>query len=202
MTEKEKLEHGRWYDANFDPELLRERLRADELCFALNRTRPGDTASRAELLQALLPGCGAEVTILSPFSCDYGTNTRIGAHSFINHNAYLMDCAPITIGAWCFIGPNCGMYTAIHPLLAAERNRGLEKARPITVGDNVWIGGDVTILPGVSIGAHSVIGAGSVVTRDIPDHVVAAGNPCRVLRSITGQDSIEEALRHEETDPE
>ena len=101
-----------------------------------------------------------------------------------------MDCAPIQIGSHCFIGPNCGMYTAIHPLLAGERNKGLEKAMPITIGDNVWIGADVTILPGVTIGANSVIGAKSVVTKDIPENVVALGNPCRVLREITMQDSI------------
>ena len=101
-----------------------------------------------------------------------------------------MDCAPITIGSHCFIGPNCGMYTAIHPLLASERNQGLEKAEPITIGDNVWIGADVKILPGVTIGSDTVIGAGSVVTRDIPSHVVAIGNPCHVLREITEKDSI------------
>ena len=101
-----------------------------------------------------------------------------------------MDCAPITIGSHCFIGPNCGMYTAIHPMLPDERNQGLECAKPITLGDNIWLGGDVTILPGVTIGSGSVIGAGSVVTKDIPAGVLAYGNPCRVIRPLTEQDHI------------
>ena len=108
----------------------------------------------------------------------------IGADTFINHGAYLMDCGGITIGRHCFIGPNCGMYTANHPISPRERNQGLENAKPIVIGDNCWLGGDVTILPGVTIGENTVIGAGSVVTKDIPANVVAVGNPCRVLRSI------------------
>ncbi len=190
LTEKERLEKGLWYDANYDKELVELRTRADELCFALNQTPPGDHAKRGALLSTLLPHKGEEVVILSPFYADYGDHCRIGGHTFINHGAYLMDCAPITIGTFCFIGPNCGMYTAIHPFAAEDRNLGLEKARPIVIGDNVWIGGNVTILPGVQIGSGSVIGAGSVVTKDIPDHVVAAGNPCRVLRAITAQDRL------------
>jgi len=190
MTEKERLEKRLWYDANNDPELLELRLKAEELCFAYNQTPPRDTARREELLGRLLPYLGKQVTILSPFYADYGSHCRIGSNTFINHNAYLMDCAPITIGTYCFIGPNCGMYTALHPLAAEDRNRGLEKAKPIVIGDNVWIGGNVTILPGVQIGSGSVIGAGSVVTKDIPENVVAVGNPCRVLRPITEKDRL------------
>ena len=119
-------------------------------------------------------------------------------NTFINHNAYLMDGAPIKIGSYCFIGPNCGMYTAAHPLLAEERNQGLEKAKPITIGNNVWIGADVTILPGVTIGDNTVIGAKSVITKDIPSNVIAVGNPCRVLREITEQDSIKEEMKRGE----
>lgn len=188
MTEREKLEKGYWYNANHDPELQEQRTDTDELCFYLNQTPPKMEEKREEILKKLLPNKGEDVTILSPFYTDYGTRCVIGDHTFINHNAYLMDCAPVKIGTYCFIGPNCGMYTAIHPLTVEERNEGLEKAEPITIGDNVWIGGDVTILPGVAIGEGSVIGAGSVVTKDIPDHVVAAGNPCRVLRNITEDD--------------
>lgn len=188
MTHKERLEQGLWYDANFDRELVELRTKADELCFQFNQTPPREGARRAELLARLLPHMGEDVTILAPFYTDYGDRCRIGGHTFVNHGAYLMDCAPITIGHFCFIGPGCGMYTAIHPITAPERNAGLEKARPITVGDNVWIGGNVTILPGVRIGSGSVIGAGSVVTRDVPENVVAAGNPCRVLRAITDAD--------------
>lgn len=198
MTEREKLEHGFWYDANYDKELLEQRTEAEALCFSLNQTNPKETEKREDIIKKLLPHKEADITILSPFCTDYGYNCFIGEFTFINHNAYLMDCAPIKIGSHCFIGPNCGMYTAIHPFLANERNKGLEKARPITVGDNVWIGADVTILPGVTIGANSVIGAKSVVTKDIPNNVIALGNPCRVLREITKQDSIWEEIANEE----
>lgn len=189
MTEQEKMEQGLWYDANFDKALQEIRLEAEELCFELNQTRPRDTEKRQEILKKLMPELEENCTILSPFMTDYGRYCRIGHDTFINHNAYLMDCGGITIGHHCFIGPNCGMYTAIHPMLAEERNSGLETAKPIVIGDNCWLGGNVTILPGVTIGAHSVIGAGSVVTKDIPDHVVAVGNPCRVLRKITEKDA-------------
>lgn len=190
MTEQEKCRRGLWYDANNDPELLAKRAGADELCFLLNGTNPKEIKKKQELLHRLLPHLGADVTLLTPFYTDYGDNCLIGDHTFINHNAYLMDGAPITIGSFCFIGPNCGMYTALHPLNAEERNQGLEKALPITIGDNVWIGADVTILPGVSIGEGSVIGAKSVVAKDIPAGVLALGNPCRVIRPITEADQI------------
>lgn len=192
MTEREKLEKGLWYDANYDKELLEERLNAEELCFALNHTSPRDCSQKSALLSKLLPHMAENVTVLTPFYTDYGYRCFIGSDTFINHNAYLMDCAPITIGSHCFIGPGCGIYTAIHPLDAQERNRGLEQAKPVVIQDNVWIGGDVTILPGVTVGEGSVIGAKSVVTDDIPANVVAAGNPCRVLRPITEQDKIDQ----------
>lgn len=197
MTELEKLERGFWYDANFNPELLARRDEADELCFCLNATSPRLKEKRAEILHKLLPHMGREVAILSPFYTDYGYNCFIGDHTFLNHHAHLMDGAPIKIGSWCFIGPNCGMYTAMHPLIPEERNTGLEKARPITIGNNVWIGGDVTILPGVTIGEGAVIGAKSLVSRDIPPYVVAVGNPCRVVRKITEKDSIADIIREE-----
>ena len=190
MTEREKLEKGLWYDANNDKDLLEERLYAEELCFLYNQTNPRDTDRKEELLKKLLPNREANVTVLSPFYADYGYRCYIGEDTFINHNAYLMDGAKISIGSHCFIGPNCGMYTANHPLLASERNRGLEKASPIIIEDDVWIGADVTILPGVRIGKESVIGAKSVVTKDIPSNVIAAGNPCQILRAITEEDSI------------
>ena len=190
MTESEKMKLGLWYDANFDKDLLEQRLVAEELCFELNQTRPRDTEKREFLLRKLIPNFGERCSILSPFVTDYGCYCSIGHDTFINHNAYLMDGGGITIGCHCFIGPNCGMYTAIHPQLAEERNAGLEKALPIVIGDNCWIGADVTILPGVTIGANTIIGAKSVVTKNIPDHVLALGNPCRVLRPITEKDSI------------
>ena len=186
MTEREKWEAGLWYDANFDAELRIEREKAEEF----NQTRPSQKEKRAELLHKLLPGMAEDVVILPHFYTDYGYNCVIGAGSYLNHGAYLMDCAKITIGQHCFIGPGCGMYTAVHPILPQERNSGMELCKPITLGDNVWLGGDVTILPGVTIGSNTVIGAGSVVVKDIPSGVVAVGNPCKVVRSITEEDSI------------
>lgn len=190
MTESEKMKAGLWYDANFDKELLAQRLEAEDLCYELNNIRPKETEKRNAILKKLIPNLEENCTILSPFVTDYGRYCKIGHDSFINHNAYLMDGGGITIGHHCFIGPNCGMYTAIHPLIAEERNEGLELALPIKIGNNCWIGADVTILPGVTIGDNTVIGAKSVVTKDIPDHVVAVGNPCRVVRPITEKDSI------------
>ena len=191
MTEREKMEHGLWYDANFDTELLRMREKAEDLCFDLNQTRPSDADARESILKKLLPHRGMNTVILSPFYTDYGTKCRIGEATFINHNAYLMDGGGISIGNHCFIGPNCGMYTANHPMIAEERNRGLEQAKPISIGDNVWIGADVTILPGVTIGDGCVIGAKSLVNRSISAGMFAAGVPCRVIRPITENDKIE-----------
>ena len=202
MTECEKMKKGFWYDANNDAELLELRENAEELCYSFNQTSPKMTEKKEKIMNAILPNRGKNTTILSPFYTDYGYNCFIGDNTFINHNAYLMDGAQIKIGSYCFIGPNCGMYTAVHPLIAEERNKGLEKAKPIIIGDNVWIGGDVTILPGVKIGANTVIGAKSVVTKDIPANVVAAGNPCRVLRKITEKDSIMEDIKNEKKDIE
>lgn len=190
MTEKEKLKKGLWYDANYDEELLKERERAEDLCLEFNSTKPSDKKTKEEVLKKLLPNKKEDAVILSPFYTDYGYNCIIGEKTFINHNAYLMDGAEIKIGDNCFIGPNCGMYTAAHPIFFEERNKGLEKALPINIGDNVWIGGDVTILPGASIGNNSVIGAKSLVTKDIPANVVAFGNPCRVIRKISEKDKI------------
>ena len=190
MTEKEKMLAGKWYDANFDKELLEERLKAEDLCFELNQTRPSNTEKREKIINQLIPNCGKDVSILSPFYADYGIYSSIGEGSFINHGAYLMDGGKITIGSHCFIGPNCGMYTAIHAYDSQQRNAGIEKALPICIGDDCWIGADVTILPGVHIGKGSVIGAKSVVTKDIPEGVIALGNPCRVLREITEEDKI------------
>lgn len=195
MTEREKMLKGMWYDANYDEGLLEERLQAEELYFAYNQTGPRETERKEQLLQALFPNMEKEVVILSPIYTDYGYNCRIGEATFINHGAYLMDAGKITIGSHCFIGPNCGMYTAIHAMLPEERNRGIERAKPIVLGDNVWLGGNVIILPGVTIGSNTVIGAGSVVTKDIPSGVVAAGNPCRVMREITQADAMEYGMR-------
>lgn len=190
MTEREKMALGLWYDANFDPELCAQRREAAALCLAFNNADPRDTEEKARLQKLLLPNASEEAYVTAPFQTDYGFNCCIGAGTGINRGAYLMDGAKITIGENCFIGPNCGMYTANHPLCYEERNRGFEQAAPITIGDNVWIGGDVTILPGVTIGEGAVIGAGSVVTKDIPAHTLAYGNPCRARRPITEADKV------------
>lgn len=190
MNEIEKRNAGLWYDANYDPDLLKMRLQCEALTFAFNQTSPADPARQQELLCRLLPHWDPSGTILPPFYTDYGSNCFIGKRTFINHGAYLMDGAPITIGDDCFIGPFCGFYTAAHPLLEAERNAGLEKASPVRLGNSIWLGASVIVLPGVTIGDGAVIGAGSVVTKDIPAGVVAAGNPCRVIRALTPNDSI------------
>ena len=185
MTEKEKMLAGDWYDANFDANLIKERTFVKDLCLELNATKFSDLSRRRELLQKILPNVDSNaVEILSPFMVDYGYNIYLGAGTFLNHNCYLMDCATIRLGKKVFVGPNCGFYTAIHPLDKVQRAKGLERAEAIEIGDDVWLGGDVTILPGVKIGSGAVIGAKSLVTRDIPANVLAFGNPCRVVKQI------------------
>ena len=185
MTEKDKMFTGQWYDANFDADLIEQRAVVKDLCLELNATKLADLSRRRELLQKILPHVDVQaVEILSPFMVDYGYNVYLGAGTFLNHNCYLMDCATIRFGKKVFVGPNCGFYTAIHPLDKVQRAAGLERAEPIEIGDDVWLGGDVTVLPGVKIGSGSVIGAKSLVTRDIPDNVLAFGNPCRVVKQI------------------
>lgn len=180
----------KWYDANFDEELVNLREKAEDLCFAYNHTKPSNHIEKEAILKELFPNCGKRVTILSPVYADYGYYTYIGNDTYVNHNVYFMDGGTIQIGKHCFIGPNCGFYTANHPLIASERNLGYEIAKPIVIEDDVWIGADVTILPGVTIGKGSVIGAKSLVNKDIPAGVVAVGNPCRVVRPITDNDKI------------
>lgn len=184
MTEREKMLAGEWYDANFDPALLEERGRAENLCFDFNSARPGSEAQTAAL-KALLGGEVPEgLSILAPVYFDYGKGTSFGVGTFVNHGCYFMDGAPITIGSHVFIGPFCGFYTASHPLTYRERNQGLEKASPITVGDNCWFGANVSVMPGVTIGNGCVIAAGSVVTSDLPDNSVAAGVPAVAKKKI------------------
>jgi acetyltransferase-like isoleucine patch superfamily enzyme len=190
MTERERMERRLWYDANFDEGLRLERERAGDLAFEFNSTRPSDAEKRAELLGRLIGTLGENVEVLSPLYVDYGRNVSIGDGSFVNHGAYLMDGATIAIGAHVFIGPNFGAYTAQHPLVARERNTGLERALPITIGDDCWIGANVCVLPGVTIGAGCVIGAGSLVTKDVPAGWLAMGSPCRPVREITDEDLV------------
>lgn len=183
MTEQEKMLSGELYCAD-DPELNAARHRADLLCRQLNALPMSEIALRMQMLRQLLGQVGENCVINPQFRCDYGCNIRMGENVFINYNCVILDCAPVTFGDNVFIAPNCGFYTAGHPVDYPTRNAFLEFAKPITVGDNVWIGGNVVVLPGVTIGSGSVIGAGSVVSRDIPENVVAVGNPCRPIRSI------------------
>ena len=183
MTELEKMIAGELYNAEV-PDLQAMRTRAAQLCHQLEQLSPTEGEARLALLKELLGKTGEHLTINHGFKCDYGSNITVGEHFYANYNLVVLDCAPVVFGENVFIAPNCGFYTAIHPLDAAHRNTGEEKAAPITVGNSVWFGGNVTVLPGVTIGDGAVIGAGSVVTRDIPPGVVAAGNPCRVLRPV------------------
>lgn len=192
FSEREKMLAGLLYDANYNPELLEERNVAKDLCFDFNQTRPSDVATQTKIMQDLLGKTGDNFTVVAPFWCDYGSNIEIGDNFFANHNCVILDGAKVTFGDNVFIAPDCGFYTAGHPLDAERRNQGLEYAKPITVGDNVWIGGGVKVMPGVTIGDNAVIGGGSVVTKDIPANVIAVGNPCRILREITPQDGLRE----------
>lgn len=185
MTEKEKRDRGELYDANYDETLLKEMQNTKKICFELNSLAPDESVARKEILERLLGSAGRHCVILSPFHCDYGYNIHVGENFFANHGCVMLDGARITIGDNVFIGPLCGFYTATHPLDFERRNRGLEWAKPITIGNNVWIGGGVHIMAGVTIGDNTVIGGGSVVTHDIPCNVLAVGNPCNVLRTIS-----------------
>lgn len=187
-TEREKMLAGEWY-VSADPELVAARVRARQLVQRYNATVP-DLAARPErkaILELLLGTCGDGVVIEPPFHCDYGTNITLGAEVFINFQCVFLDCARITIGAQAQLGPAVQLYTATHPMDAAERASGIEAAHPIAIGPRAWIGGGTIVLPGVTIGADTVVGAGSVVTRDLPAGVVAVGNPCRVLREVPRQ---------------
>lgn len=190
-TERERMAAGLWYDANFDEELKALREAAKDLAAEFSATPLAQAERRNDILHRLIGSLGDNCEILSPLYVDYGTNISIGEGTFINHGAYLMDCAPITIGDSCFIGPCFGAYTAQHPLVAEQRNTGLERALPIAIGDNCWLGASVSIMPGVTIGGGCVIGAGSLVTHDIPAGSIAMGSPAHVVRAITNADRIE-----------
>lgn len=188
MTEQEKMESGLLYDAAA-PELLVKLQTTRNKLFELNyRLRPSQTREREQLLREILGTAPRHFNIVSPFLCDYGHNIHVGENFFANYNCVMLDEAPITIGDNVLIAPNVGLYTAGHPIDVERRNQWLEYAWPITIGNNVWICGGVTITPGVTIGDNSIIAAGSVVTGDIPANVIAGGNPCHVIRPVTEAD--------------
>lgn len=184
MTEKEKMLAGMVYSAT-DKELFDELNEVKEIIHRYNALSPSETTARYAILKGLLGHTADDDFIINqPFYCDYGKQISIGKRFFANFHLTILDEAKVTIGDDCFIGPNVSIYTACHSTDPIERNTRNEWARPVTIGNNVWIGGSVTILPGVSIGNNVTIGAGSVVTKDIPDSTVAVGNPCKVIKHL------------------
>jgi maltose O-acetyltransferase len=182
MTEREKMLAGELYDP-FDAELVAGRVRARDLCQSLNATRESDAEERRRILVELFGAGGDSVWMQPPFFCDYGTNIELGERVFFNFNCVVLDVCRIRIGSFTLFGPAVQIYTPMHPL-QAELRRQQEFGKPVDIGADVWVGGGAIILPGVRIGDRAVIGAGSVVTRDIPDGVFAAGNPCRVISRL------------------
>lgn len=199
MTEQEKMLKGMIYDPS-DKELTEKRIKAHKLSKMFSDTFEDEEEKRTELIKMLVPNMGEGSCLSSPLVFDYGEFTSFGTNCFVNFNLTVLDCCPVTVGNDVFIGPNCSLLTPIHPMLTEERKMrfrpdgsayDLEYAAPIVIEDGCWLAGNVTVCGGVTIGRNSVIGAGSVVTRNIPSGVFAAGNPCRVIREITEKDSIE-----------
>ncbi len=184
MGEKEKMLAGELYDANYDEELLKDRYKAKDICQQFNNLKPSDIAGKEKIIKSLFAKTGKQIIVEQNFWCDYGYNISVGENFYMNHNCVILDGAKVEFGNDVFIAPNCGFYTAGHPLDFEKRNKGLEYAKPIKIGNNVWIGGNVIVLPGVTIGDNVVIGAGSVVTRDVPSNVVAVGNPCKAIKNL------------------
>lgn len=185
---KERMLRGELYIAD-DPELRADSIRCDLLLAAFNATRADEGDERRRILEELLGGIGDETVIRPPLFMDYGYQTTVGARTFINVNAVILDVGRVTIGADVQVGPNVQLLTPTHPLDPEVRRSGLEAAEPITIEDNVWLGGGVIVLPGVTIGRDTVVGAGAVVAKDLPPGVLAVGNPARVIRALT-QDPI------------
>jgi len=183
MNEKEKMLLGEIYNAN-NKELTKDRIKVKDLCYEYNNIKPSKLEQRNKLLKQILGSTKHNYLIEQPFMCDYGYNIEIGENFYSNHNLVIIDCNKVKFGDNVFIAPNCGFYTAGHPLDLNARNSGLEYAKSIEIGNNVWIGGNTVVLPGVTIGDNTVIGAGSVVTKNIPSNVVAVGNPCRIIKKI------------------
>ena len=183
MTEKEKMLAGEYYDPS-SPELVELRIKACLMTEQLNQTSMGDPAQRTRLIKSLFGSTGECIHIESTFHCDYGENIHAGENFYANFGCVILDVAEVNIGDNCLLAPQVGIYTATHPIDPIERIRGLEYAKPITIGDNCWIGGHATINPGVELGNNVVVGAGSVVTKSFGNNVVIGGNPARILRTI------------------
>jgi len=183
VTEKEKMLAGEMYDAA-DPQLTAERRRARDLCKSLNESHDSEQELRERIIRKLFGSAGDAIWIEPPFYCDYGSNIMLGSRVFFNFNCVILDPAPVIIGSNVLFGPAVQICTATHPMRASERRTLREFARPIEIGSDVWVGAGAIICPGVWIGSRSVIGAGSVVIRDIPADVLGSGNPCRVIRQL------------------
>lgn len=188
-SEFNKMMAGQWYNA-MDYSMLKMRQENNKKTEAYSRITINTLSYKDRMAKAIVKEFGENANIIPPFTCDYGCNVKVGDNTVINHSGIFLDTNEINIGKHALIGPKSGLYGAIHPFDVEARNEGIEKAKTINIGDGAWLGGKVTVVPGVSIGKHSVIGAGSVVTKDIPDDVVAVGNPCRVIRKITEDDKI------------
>lgn len=184
MNEKEKMLAGELYDANYNENLIKERYWVKDKCYDYNQLKPSNYKEKENIIKEILGKTGSMFIIEQPFMCDYGYNIEIGENFYANHNLIILDGSKVKFGDNVFIAPNCSFYTAGHPLDVERRNKGLEYAKPIKVGNNVWIGGNVIVLPGVTIGDNVVIGAGSVVNKDIPSNTVAVGNPCKVIKQL------------------
>lgn len=180
-TEKDRMLRGEPYLANH-PDLLLERRRCRLLCERFNATSFAETAARRVILDELLGHLGPDAEVMAPFQCDYGYHISVGARTFINYGVVVLDGAKVTIGQDVQIGPGVQLLTALHPLDSVARTRGTETAKPVTIGDRAWLATSVIVLPGVTIGADAVVGAGSVVTKDMPAGHLCYGNPCRVIR--------------------
>lgn len=183
MTERQKMISGQLYKSGVK-ELANDRMLCKEQCYDFNTLRPSQTEQQSAMIKKIFGKVGANCFITAPFWCDYGYNIEAGDNFYANHNLVILDCAKVTFGNNVFIAPDCGFYTAGHPVDAASRNEGWEYAYPINVGNDVWIGGGVKVMPGVTIGNNVVIGGGSVVVKDIPDNSIAVGNPCKVIKKI------------------
>ena len=177
-SEKEKMLTGELYDAS-DPILMQERQKARALTHRLNVTEYGNELAYKQILSTLLPNAATDICIEPPFFCDYGYNIYTGDKVFFNFNCVLLDVMPIRIGSNVLFGPNVQIYTASHPIDALERRKGPEFAKPISIGDDCWIGGGVIISPGITVGNRCIVGAGAVVTKDIPSDTIVVGNPAK-----------------------
>lgn len=197
MNETERMLSGRLYYAN-DPDLRDSYIKAKRLVHAFNQCAYTNRCKAASILKELLGSVGNNILIEPPFRCDYGRNITVGDNFYANYDCIILDVCEVKIGSNVMFGPRVCLFAAAHPIYSEVRNSGLEYGRPISVGDNVWVGGCVTVNPGIEIGSDVVIGSGSVVTKNIPDGVVAAGNPCKILRKINEHDkTFWQRLRYE-----